>query len=282
MKVRELMTSSGVLSAREDDDLALAAQMMVWGGVRHLPVVRGGVVVGVLSERDVLARRAQEGREAERLQVRDVMRQPALVARPDEDVREAAARMVGHRVGCLPVVEDGRLLGIVTRSDLLAHLEGAARSRPLAAPQLRIADVMHRDVATVHGDDDLVDAAARMVHHNVRHLPVVDGEGRVIGMLTDRDVRTAVGDPRRAIDDDTLRVRVRALKVWAAMTTPVVSVLPETPLGEAIGHFVDRRVGALPVVDEEEHLLGIVSYVDVLGVMFPRPAAEGTAPDAPG
>lgn len=133
----------------------------------------------------------------------------------------------------------------------------------------RVEDVMRREVVTVHGDDELIEAAARMMRNKVRHLPVIDGERHVIGIIADRDVRTAIGDPRRAIDDETIRIRVRALRVWAAMSTPVITVHPETPLAEAIDHFVDRRLGALPVVDDQERLIGILSYVDILASLFP-------------
>ena len=55
-KVRDIMTARGLAVARPEDDLGLAGQIMAWAGVRHLPVIRTGKVVGVISERDLLRR----------------------------------------------------------------------------------------------------------------------------------------------------------------------------------------------------------------------------------
>src|SRR5689334_8159349 len=80
MKIKDLMAPVGLLVANEDDNLALSAQMMLWGRVRHLPVVRKGEVVGVLSERDILVRRGEMAKERwEHVRVREVMSQPAVV-----------------------------------------------------------------------------------------------------------------------------------------------------------------------------------------------------------
>jgi CBS domain-containing protein len=267
MKVHELMTSQ-VLSIREEDSVAQAVEMMLWAGVRHLPVVRGTQVVGVLTEGGILAQKTQPLVTQGVTRVGDVMRQPAEVAAPDDDVGDAAARMAKNRIGCLPVARNGSLVGILTRSDVLAV---TAHTRvPVGAGVLRVSQAMNADPVVIHGDDDLLDAAARMVQHGIRHLPVVDGEDRVIGILSDRDVRTAIGDPRRALDDTEVQARIRALKVWAAMMTPALTVGPDEPLSHAVRFFVDRRVGALPVVDDAQRPVGMLSYVDALRVLDER------------
>ena len=66
---------------------------------------------------------------------------------------------------------------------------------------------------TAAADDNLIDAAARMADRNVRHLPVVDGERHVVGMLSDRDVRTQVGDSSRTLRPEEALVRMRSLRV---------------------------------------------------------------------
>jgi len=70
--------------------------------------------------------------------------------------------------------------------------------------------LMTRAPTTAAADDNLIDAAARMADRNVRHLPVVDGEHHVIGMLSDRDVRTQVGDSSRTLRPEEALVRMRS------------------------------------------------------------------------
>jgi|SRR5579863_10066864 len=124
MKVREVMTTDNVLTIGEEDSLATAAHRMTWTPCRHLPVVKGGEVVGVISERDILAQIASGRRlDGPTDLVRTAMVAPATVASPDDDIGEAAARMLSYRIGCLPVVGDhGRLLGMLTRGDLLGRI----------------------------------------------------------------------------------------------------------------------------------------------------------------
>ena len=123
--------------------------------------------------------------------------------------------------------------------------------------------MMTRAPATAAADDQLLDAAARMADRNVRHLPVVDGERHVVGMLSDRDVRTLVGDASRPLRPDDQVVRLRSLRVADAMTRDAYVVHEDTPFAEVVKVFTDQRVGAVPVVDGAERLVGIISYVDV-------------------
>lgn len=124
-----------------------------------------------------------------------------------------------------------------------------------------VRDVMTPEPLTCRPDDHVMDAAARMQQHHVRHLPVVDGDERVIGMLADRDIRTAVGDPDRWMDDVT--PGLEELRVSSAMSSPAITVEADAPVGEVARCLVELEVGALPVV-EDGRLVGIVSYIDIL------------------
>ena len=123
--------------------------------------------------------------------------------------------------------------------------------------------LMTRAPATAAVDDSLIDAAARMADRNVRHLPVVDGDHHVVGMLSDRDVRTALGDSSRTLRPSDGLVRLQSLHVADAMTRNAFVVRQDAPFAEVTRVFTEQRVGAVPVVDEGDRLIGIISYVDV-------------------
>jgi CBS domain-containing protein len=101
---------------------------------------------------------------------------------------------------------------------------------------------------TVRPEMFLADAAAIMHEHHVRHLPVVDQTSTVIGMLSDRDVRS--GAPWIMVED--------------VMSMPALVVPFDTPLVDVARRFAMLRIGALPVTDKFGALIGIVSYVDAL------------------
>lgn len=123
--------------------------------------------------------------------------------------------------------------------------------------------LMTREPVTAAADDNLFDAVARMTKRNVRHLPVVDGEQRVVGMLSDRDVRTQIGDAARPLRPTDANVRLRSMRVGDAMTRDPFVVRHDAPFAVVARVFTDQGVGAVPVVDDAERLVGIISYVDV-------------------
>jgi CBS domain-containing protein len=274
MKVKELMRTRNLVSVRADDDLAVAAQIMRWAGVRHLPVLDDGTVVGVLTERDLLRHRAEAGRE-DGDPVRSYMTAPPELIGPDDDVASACAQLVARRIGCLPVVDGGRLIGIVTTTDVVgSQISAGLRAPPAIAARVELA--MKRDPPTVASYAPLLEAVGIMVDRDVRHVLVVDDARRVVGIVSDRDVRTAIGDPLEALRQEL--TELEELKVTGVMTTDVITVREDMPLSDVARLFVDERVGALPVTDAKGRVVGIVSYVDVIRALL----APGETRDAIG
>jgi CBS domain-containing membrane protein len=120
--------SRDLVTLAEDDTLADARRCMEQGRIRHLPVVREGKLVGLVTHRDLLAasfsvlldRSSKAERNLfSRTPVREVMHD-ALAVSPDTSVREAANLLIENKFGCLPVItEDGSLIGLVTEADMV-------------------------------------------------------------------------------------------------------------------------------------------------------------------
>lgn len=121
-------------------------------------------------------------------------------------------------------------------------------------------EVMTREPTTVSSRMSMGEALSILKEVDARHLPVVDG-GELVGILSDRDLL----ELRNVLDDPVANTSVLERAVSGYMSTDVASVNPETELTEAVDILLERRVGALPVLEAEtEALMGIVSYVDVL------------------
>jgi len=117
----------------------------------------------------------------------DVMTKHPRAVEADTSVREAARLMEGDDVGSLPVVEiegAARLIGVLTDRDIALRVVAAGRD-PETTP---VSEVASRDVVTVTPDDDLDDALTRMARAQVRRLPVVVGDGELVGMLSQADL----------------------------------------------------------------------------------------------
>lgn len=263
MQVRDIMKPAR-WTIGPDDELARAERLLAHRRLHELLVVDGGALVGVLSERDVLDVRGAD-REGEwwHAPVRLAMQPVAIVATPDDSIPAAIDRLASSTSDVLPIVEHGFLVGQLTATDLFEAERSPAARHALGRPAaLTVADAMTEPAIAIGPGDSLIDAARLMVDHAIRHLPVVD-DGVVIGMLSDRDIRTYAGDPARFVEargDDG----ARALVVRDVMTPDVLTIHPRRPLLDAAEELADDRLGAIPVVDADGKLVGIVSYVDVL------------------
>lgn len=129
--VREIMMGSPV-TLKPDDTLKLANDVISLGRVRHIPIVDDGRLVGVLSERDLIGTAAnrifglkQKTRSAllKTLLIKDIMKKRILTVEPDTKIREAARLMATKEIGCLPVMSEGALVGLVTTTDILRYVE---------------------------------------------------------------------------------------------------------------------------------------------------------------
>ncbi len=135
------------------------------------------------------------------MKVRDVMTKDPVVVSLDTPVREAAELMRSRSIRHLPVVDEGaHLLGILTDRDLrhaafVPMLGEQAGWGPRRAKSPRVRDVMTWSVVTTHADVDLVQAALTMFQRRIGSLPVV-AEGRLVGILTERDVLAGLGEGR--------------------------------------------------------------------------------------
>jgi acetoin utilization protein AcuB len=129
MRVSELMTKR-VHSVPPDLPAADAWELMIRKRIRHLVVMNGAEIVGVVSDRDLGGRSGQTIRTQHT--VADLMTKKVVSVEPAETIRAAANLMRGRTIGCLPVVDKGRLVGIVTTADLLALL-GRGIDRPATA-----------------------------------------------------------------------------------------------------------------------------------------------------
>jgi len=124
---------------------------------------------------------------------------------------------------------------------------------------------MTRNVKTVHASVSCRAAVALMYRDRIRHLPVVDGAGSLIGIVTDRDLRHRLFSP--SVFDKIGTVPVEALlesvPVRDVMSAPVVTAGPEDDLETAAGAMREDKVGSLPIV-ENGRVVGIITETDLL------------------
>ena len=129
--VREIMTGSPV-TLKPEDTLDLANDVISLGRIRHIPVVEDGRLVGLLSERDLIGAAAttifglKQKRKSALLKtvlIKDVMKKRVISVKPDTPIKDAAHLMADKKIGCVPVIESGTLVGLLTTTDILRYVE---------------------------------------------------------------------------------------------------------------------------------------------------------------
>ena len=129
MKVRDIMTTE-VVTLKVDEELSLASDIMTLARIRHLPIVDGNRLVGIISQRDLfkaslasvidydyqVARTHLKTVTLEEIMIKDI-----ITITPDTKIHESGRIMLEKKIGCLPVIEDGALVGMVTESDIMEY-----------------------------------------------------------------------------------------------------------------------------------------------------------------
>jgi len=136
----------------------------------------------------------------------------------------------------------------------------------------RVSHLMTPRPVTIRDTATAVSAAAEMQRLGLRHLPVVDADGRLVGMLSDRDLRgPMIGT---AHDGPALETTT---PVATLMTRVVVTAAPTDELGKVARRIIEHRIGAVPIVDAAGIPQGIISYVDVLRRLADEADADANA-----
>lgn len=126
----------------------------------------------------------------------DIMTRDPVCCSPDDSVKKAAELMREEDVGPIPVVENasGRLVGIVTDRDLVLNVLAKGRD----ANSTKVSEAMTRDPVRTKEEEPLEEALEKMSAYQVRRLPVVDDQDRVVGIIAQADVATRIQDPEVA------------------------------------------------------------------------------------
>jgi CBS domain-containing protein len=131
---REIMMGSPV-TLKPEDSLSLASDVISLGRIRHIPVVDDGRLVGIVTERDLIGAAAsqilglkQKNKSAllKSVLIKEVMKKRVLTAAPDTPIKEIAHLMAEKKIGCVPILSAGALVGLVTTTDLLRYVESLA------------------------------------------------------------------------------------------------------------------------------------------------------------
>jgi CBS domain-containing protein len=239
-------------------DLATRARALMRDlRVRALPVIEGGRLEGVVTQRSILRLTSTRSN----IPVAGIMEPARILITPSMELSKAALLMAREGLDETPVVQsptDRTAIGMLKIEDLLRLIVEAL----VEAPDVKVSDVMNRDVISCSPSDDLAQVWELMERENLSGLPVVEKAGgrlRVVGIVTRTDIIRSGGV---RVAEESKKGRTPA-RVRSVMRTPVIVVESGAPLSRAAELMLTKRIKRLPVV-ESGGLVGIISRSDIV------------------
>lgn len=253
---------------------------------RLLPQVRQMVDNGLITVEEVDVVQYAPGRRQDILTqpVQDVMRREVISVAPDTPAAEIITLLLKKGYRSLPVLdENGRIQGIITDGDLLRRAGLAARlslqpDLPAANWQQQLADLrkqgdtavtlMTSPAITIQATEPLRRAVQKMAEHNLKRLPVVDENGRLVGWISRVDILRTLDYHKSALataaEPPTDLTSATGLTIAKLMYRDVPTVAPQATLEQILQALERNRRRRAVVIDEEQHVLGIISDGDLL------------------
>lgn len=311
-RVRDLMTPDPK-KVSLDTSLEEVARLLLSSTFTGLPVVDdAGRPVGVISQGDLIYRAGMPVRigllaesDQEKIntvlealasrKAREVMTKPAVVIGRDDLVTDAVNLMLKKKVKRLPVIDaDGKLVGILSRLDVFHAILRecpdwqAFQRQEVSVEHLKfVADIMRRDSFTVLPDTPVEEVIRLIDTNDIQRVCVVDKDGRLLGLISDRDLLAVFADVSPGFLDYVLSKlslaeptpQPQALRMKTAgevMNSDIVTIRDDAPIAEAIRLMLDKAIKRLPVVDSQGKFKGMISRDALLRTGFASAAARTT------
>lgn len=298
--VQDVMRTE-VVTITPTTPLAEVITLLLQKGYRSLPVVdESRTLLGIVTDGDLLNRAglsarldfAEElsdaavqkrlaGLRSQQITAGELMTSPVITVMSTDPLRRAVELMATHNLKRLPVVaSNGRLVGWISRVDVLRAIEyhqlGAETETEPPTGGATIAEMMYQDVPTVAPQATLEEIVQVLERNRRRRAVVVDGDRRVLGIITDGDLLRraregarpgllarlrAIVSRQQAIEEGMLDSRETAADL---MTSPAITIPVSATPAAALRLMVSRQVKRLPVVDENGRLVGLLGRASLL------------------
>jgi len=261
--VREVMSEKPV-TVDQDQSLKMALKIMRRKKVNRLPVtekVEEGrkELVGMLTILDAALAVADArfgDRPPSKIKVKEVMSSPVITVGPDADVLDVAHTMLAHGISGLPVLEEGRMIGIVTKTDLIQLLENDDY----------VALHMTKNPITVAAGSSLLHARRLMFEEGAKILPVVERE-TLVGVLTDRELALELAKLREKVPRGKFKSTIKRLTVDDVIRRTPYYVHTDYGLQDVVELILRKHVPGTPVTDYRDRVVGVITKTDLTRVL---------------
>ena len=258
MQIKNLMSTT-LITIDKDQSLSDALKLLRKNKISRLPVLNNKELVGIVSERDIakkLGSSKYESMPASRLHVSSVMVKDIISVPQSMRLAEVADIMLENGIGSVPVIDDDKMVGIVSKADFVTlAIDGEYDN-------VCTKDIMSKDVTSVSPSERLVHARRVIIDAKVGRLPVIDDED-LVGMITSKDLMRAFIDFRKKVPEKYQKSQIKEVLVEDIMSTNPLVVAKEDSISDVAKIMIETGYNGLPVV-ENDKVIGIITQTDIL------------------
>ncbi|MBQ8018536.1 MAG: CBS domain-containing protein [Methanobrevibacter sp.] len=258
MQIKNLM-SEDIITIDKDQNLSDALKLLRKHNVSRLPVTNNKQLVGIISERDIadkLGSSKYESMPASRLHISSVMVKDVFTVPQTMQLDEVAKLMLENGIGSVPVMDEDKMVGIVSKADFVTLAIG------IAFDKITVKEIMSKDLTVVSPTERLVHARRLMKESHVGRLPVVEDE-KLVGMVTSKDLMRAFIDFRKKVPEKYQKSQIKEVLVEDIMSFNPTFTSKDTTISEVSKIMMETGFNGLPVVDDEK-VVGIITQTDIL------------------
>ena len=258
MQIKNLM-SEDIITIDKDQNLSDALKLLRKHNVSRLPVTNNKQLVGIISERDIankLGSSKYESMPASRLHISSVMVKDVITVPQTMQLDEVAKIMLDKGIGSVPVMDEDKMVGIVSKADFVTLAVG------IAFDKITVKEIMSKELTVVSPTERIVHARRQMLETNVGRLPVVDDD-TLVGMITSKDLMRAFIDFKKKVPEKYQKSQIKELLVEDIMSINPTFVSKDMSITEVSNIIMKTGFNGLPVV-ENDVVVGIITQTDIL------------------
>jgi len=263
MHVKDIM-SREVFLVDKDQNIQDALKIMKKHKISRLPVVNTNhqhekELVGIMTEKDI-ARRLGSSRYGNlapsHFHVSTVMTSNPLTIESSKSIGKAAQLMIENKIGGIPVVDQGEILGMITKTDFINTCKGRSFQ------EIKVKDRMTLKPITISPQDRLVHARRMIFDEDIGRLPVMEND-ELEGIVTAKDIARSMISFRKVVPDKYKPARIRNLLVEDIMTQNVKIISEDASIEEVSTIMVENNFSGMPVL-ENGNLTGVITKTDLM------------------
>lgn len=269
MKTAKDVMNTNLITSNPEETIKDTVSKMEKHGIKEIPILEDGVYVGMATYYDILdVFRANPEEKISRLMIKTPK------ADEDMDIDELITLMVKSGLEAIPILENEKIIGLVSDYDILNKMIDSEKIE-----DIKIKDVMNESIKLLKENDPVSEARRIMRFHRWERLPIVDENGKCIGMISSIDIlKNFYRFPKEKMgreDRAGKKENPLSLPVKNFMETEFPKINPDKTISEALKELLERKIKGVPVLDDNGYVIGIFERWYVLDKLVERKFRDG-------